>query len=45
MISLTLKLRSELKLFYLDDGSLGGAEEDVINDVKLIEHEASALGL
>ena len=43
--SLTLKLRSELKVFYLDDGSLGGTEEDVINDTELIENEASALGL
>ena len=43
--SLALKLRSELKVIYLDDGSLGGTEEDVINDIELIEQEASALGL
>ena len=39
------KLKSELTLFYLDDGTLGGGRGVVINDVKLIEEEASKLGL
>ena len=39
------KLKSELAVFYLDDGTLGGDREVVINDVKLIEEEASNLGL
>ena len=39
------KLKSELTVFYLDDGTLGGSREVVINDMKLIEEEASKLGL
>ena len=42
---LCLKLKSELAVFYLDDGTLGGCWEDVINDLQLIEEEASSLGL
>ena len=33
------KLNSELAVFYLDGGTLGGSREVVINDVKLIEEE------
>ena len=39
------KLKSELALFYLDDGTFGGNQEVVINNVKIIEEEASNLGL
>ena len=39
------KLQSELAVFYLDDGTLGGHWTDVVNDLTLIEEESSALGL
>ena len=39
------KFKSELAVFYLDDGTLGGGREVVINEVKLIEEKASILGL
>ena len=39
------KLKSELAIFYLDDGTLGGNWEDVVNDMKMIEDEARDLGL
>ncbi|MDA8003073.1 MAG: reverse transcriptase domain-containing protein, partial [Alphaproteobacteria bacterium] len=39
------KLRSELKVFYLDDGTLGGNLEDIIRDLQLVEKEAAELGL
>ena len=39
------KLKSELAGFFLDDGTLGGYWEDVIDDLKLIEEEASDVGL
>ena len=39
-------MRSEFSVFYLDDGTLGGGnQEDVIDDIKNIEVEAEALGL
>ena len=40
-----VKLKSELAVFYLDDGTLGGNWKDVISDLNLIEEEASELGL
>ena len=40
-----LKLHSELKVFYLDDGTLGGNLEDVLCDLQLVEREAEDLGL
>ena len=40
-----LKLHSELKVFYLDDGTLGGNLEDVLCDLQLVEREAEELGL
>ena len=40
-----LKLHSELKFFYLDDGTLGGSLEDVLCNLKLVERKAVALGL
>ena len=39
------KLKSELSIFYRDDGTLGGQWEDVVNDLTLIEEEARDLGL
>ena len=45
MDPLVLQLRSELCLFYLDDGTLGGPEEGVLRDLDFIEREAASLGL
>ena len=42
---LVLKLRSEFKVFYLDDGMLGGPVQDVLHDFRLVEEEAASLGL
>ena len=42
---LCAKLKSELAVFYLDDGTLGGNWEEVLSDLRLIEEEASELGL
>ena len=42
---LVLKLTSEFKVFYLDDGTLGGPFQDVLHDLRLVEEEASSLGL
>ena len=42
---LVLQLGSELRLFYLDDGTLGGPEEEVLRDFEFIECEAASLGL
>ena len=41
---LVLQLGSELRLFYLDDGTLGGPEEEVLRDFEFIECEAASLG-
>ena len=38
------KLKSELAVFYLDDGTLGGNWEDMVSDMKMIEVEARDLG-
>ena len=35
----------EFRVFYLDDGTLGGTESDVLHDFQLIDYEAAALGL
>ena len=42
---LVKKLQSELTLFYLDDGLIGGAAQVVLNDISLIQKEAIELGL
>lgn len=39
-----LKLQSELKVFYLDDGTLSGNLEDVLCEFQLVEREAADLG-
>lgn len=38
-------LKSELCLFYLDDGSLGGVSTDIIHDVEVIKRKAIKVGL
>ena len=43
--TLTCALKSELKIFYLDDGTIGGSESDVLEDFKIIEKDAIELGL
>ena len=42
---LSAKLKSELAVFYLDDGTLDGNWEEVLSDLRLIEEEVSELGL
>ena len=42
---LLLQLKSELRVFYLDDGTIGGAEDDVLADFMTIKDEAALLGL
>ena len=42
---MVLKLTSDFKVFYLDDGTLGGPFQDVLNDLKLVEEEVASLGL
>ena len=39
------QLRSELKVFYLDDGTLGGYHSEIIQDLHLIEEMGADLGL
>ena len=39
------QLAADFKVFYLDDGSLGGSCEDVLNDLETVEAMASDLGL
>ena len=38
-------LKSEYKVFYLDDGTIGGTLEDISEDLKYIEEEGQNLGL
>ena len=42
---LSLQLRSELCLFYLDDGTLGGSEDDILHDLEAVNNAADELGL
>ena len=39
------QLRSELIIFYLDDGTLGGSVEDIMQDLQIVELEAGKPGL
>ena len=39
------QLSSEFKVFYLDDGTLGGTIEEVVNDLGMLEGVADTLGL
>ena len=38
-------LKSELRIFYLDDGTLGGLLSDVLRDIEMIKKEAGIVGL
>ena len=38
-------LKSELCIFYLDDGTLGGVLSDVLHDIEVIKKEAGIVGL
>ena len=42
---LSLQLRSELCLFYSDNGTLGGSEDDILHDLEVINDAADELGL
>ena len=42
---LVTKLTSEFKVFYLENGTLGGSVESVLQDLQLVEREAAELGL
>ena len=42
---LCTQLKSELCIFYLDDGTLGGSMETVLQDLALVEQLGSKLGL
>ncbi len=42
---LTTQLESDLCMFYLDDGTLGGSPEGVLCDLQLVEQGAADLGL
>ena len=42
---LVSQLCSEFRVFYLDDGTLGGSVEDVLSDFRLVEEVAAELGL
>ena len=42
---LVTKLISEFKIFYRDDGTLGGSAEFVLHYLQLVEREAAELGL
>ena len=39
------QLQSELKIFYLDDGTFGGSTESVLHDLHYLESGAAELGL
>ena len=43
--SLGLSLKSEFKVLYLDDATLGGSMYNVLCDFRLVENSTSALGL
>ena len=38
-------MQCTFKVFYLDDGTLGGCENEKYEDIQLIEREANLLGL
>ena len=42
---LILQLKSEFRLFYLDDSTIGGSEPEVSENLKFVEQEAASLGL
>ena len=40
-----MKLQSGFRVFYLDDGTIGGSAEDIIHDLRIVEYEAGLTGL
>ena len=42
---MVLQLRSEFRVFYLDDGTLGGSVPEILEDLQLVVRLAPALGL
>ena len=42
---MVLQLRSEFRVFYLDDGTLGGSVPEVLEDLQLVVRLAPPLGL
>ena len=42
---MVLQLRSEFRVFYLDDGTLGGSVPEVLEDLQLVVRLAPAFGL
>ena len=42
---LILRLQSELSIFYLDDGLIGGSVDDILHDINLVQEVAEGLGL
>ena len=42
---LVSQLKSELCVWYLDDGTIGGAAEDIKHDLEIVVREGAALGL
>ena len=38
-------MKSELCIFYLDDGTLGGILSDVFQDIEVMKKEAGVVGL
>ena len=38
-------MKSELCLFYLDDGTLGGSNYDIAQDLEVVKNEGAVLGL
>ena len=45
ILGLTSSLSSEFRVFYLDDGTLGGPIQDIISDLEHIEQASKDLGL
>ena len=42
---LLMKLQSAFRVFYLDEGTVGGSAEDIIHDLRIVEYEAGLTGL
>ena len=42
---LFMKLQSAFKVFYLDDGTIGGSAEDIIRDLRIVEYVEGLAGL
>ena len=43
--AMVIQLKSEFKVFYLDDGTLGGSLPEVLEDLRMVESFALKLGL